>query len=776
MPRRQRSGLLFAAILFLIPAAARAQDADLNAPLVPVSIETGQTLRDLVASYLADPDLWPVVLDINGIASIGEVRPGTVLMLPVGQVAAANVALANSLGAIQSATAEGARLFAPREISEAIDGRESAVAKRGEGAWSDAVALSGAATARAEEALRISLEQRDRAAEALLTDVHGSVEGRAPAQALWTDRRLDDILVEFERIRTRSASTAQVTFRDLSRLRLNPNSNAIIQTMRTDPLTGSEVTEVSLLSGDFYALLNQLAERTRFEIDVDGIRTSTESADFWVQNAGEAARFANYDDAELRIGEGDDAITLGENEGAIIGRDGRSQVSDVLARPRISTPAQGSQVLSRDVALGWEPTPDAAGYWLEVAADEAFTVMQLSEWGIPEPRYQLAAAAPGAYHWRVAALDRFGLPGEWSVPSSFDVLDDTTPPFLVIASPVDASVLDTALIEVVGETEPGATVTLNGAYLDVGAEGRFSGALDATAGSNTLLLEAVDAAGNRAERAIDVTYRPAEAVTVEIDAALSRDETGRLLTKTEDLALRAATDAAPGAPVRLVATMGEVIAQTLVDAEGGISLNVPASEGGRTYRLEVLGPSGAVEGRAEIAAIQDAAPPEIRFEEPPPQATAATEIHLRGTAEDATSLRLDGSEVELSDGRFAVRRDLLPGLNALEFVARDRAGNVQVAKVVVNRDDEPPVITDARLSRDGAARRIELVVAVLEEVGLRSVGRYTLSVGGVEETGLLRCDPGTSVCRASLPDRAGELRILGVTVEDYAGNVGTSGG
>src|SRR5690606_8137601 len=128
----------------------------------------------------------------------------------------------------------------------------------------------------------------------------------------------------------------------------------------------------------------------------------------------------------------------------------------------------------------------------------------------------------------------------------------------------------------------------------------------------------------------------------------------------------------------------------------------PASEDGQGYRLEVLAPSGAVEGHAEIAVVQDAAPPEIRFEEAPPQATAAAEIHLRGTAEDARSLRLDGSEVELSNGRFAVRRDLAPGLNAFEFVARDRAGNVQVAKVVVNRDDKAPVITDARVSRDSA--------------------------------------------------------------------------
>ena len=775
MRRRSRVRRVSLAIGVLAARIAPAFAQGVDAPMLPVAIEQGQTLRGVVADHLGDPDLWPVVLEINGIGSIDAAQPGAILMMPVGQVAAADDALARSLAAIQSATAEGARLFAPVEIAGAIENREMAIARRGKGAWADAVARSDVALSMAEEALRISLEQRDRAAEALLTDAHGSVEGRAPAQAGWSGRQLNDILVEFERVRTRSASTAQVTFRDLSRLRLNPNSNAIIQTMRTDPLTGGEVTKVNLLSGDFYALLNQMSERARFEIDVDGIQTSTESADFWVQSEPAVARFANYDEAELRIGEGPDSVSIGANEGAVVGRDGSSQVTDVLAGPVPLAPGDGAELSGQMVELGWEPAPQAAAYWLEVAVDDAFNQMQLSEWGIPETSYELRTLTPGSYHWRIAALDSFGLPGQWSHAANFHLMTDTTPPYLAIFSPTDGALVDEPRLEFAGETEPGARLVVNGTPVEVRPDGGFAIARKTAPGLNTLVFEAVDAAGNRTERALAITYRPAESVTIEIDATLPRDPAGVVLTRTDDLALRALTDGAPGAPVRLVGASGEIVAQTVVGPDQDISLTAPAAEHVGRYMLEILSPGGAVEGREEISILRDASPPVLRFDEPPPQATAAPALDLSGTAEDAVSLSLDGRELGLADGRFAVSHELAPGRNAFEFVARDRAGNVQLTKFVVSRDNEAPVIVDARVARDQAARQIEVVATVEEAVGLRSVGRYTLSVAGAEETGLLRCDPVAGVCRATQPDRAGELTLLDITVEDYAGNVGSLG-
>ena len=93
--------------------------------------------------------------------------------------------------------------------------------------------------------------------------------------------------------------------------------------MRSDPLTGAETTKVSLVNGDFYALLNLLGNRAAFEVEVPGVETETQSSDFWVKHEGGESRFANYDAPALEITRGDEKIRLGENEGAVIRRRAR---------------------------------------------------------------------------------------------------------------------------------------------------------------------------------------------------------------------------------------------------------------------------------------------------------------------------------------------------------------------------------------------------------------------------------------------------------------------
>ena len=560
--------------ILAMPHLADAQSLD--APLKPVAFKEGDTLRGVVAAELEDPDLWPLVLQLSGIAAITDVRPGTVLSMPVQQVKVTDTALMRALDAIQAANAEGARLFAPDRIEAAITNRDDAVVQRGSGEWRGAVRLADAATGYANEALEVSLAQRDRDAEALVTDVQGDVEGRSPDASRWTNRALNDVLVQAERVRTLSGSTTQITFRDLSRLRLNPNSNATIERMRTDPLTGGEVTKIALVSGDFYALLNQLGEDTSFEIDAGGLETQTDSKDFWIKTDDSGARFANYDEAVLVVGSGQNAVSLGENEGAVVSAEGVAQVTEVLDRPALLGPAEGSPVYGRSALLSWVAKTGSAAYWLEVAADAGFNDMRVSEWGIPSTGFEVQGLDQGRYHWRVAALDAFGLPGSWSIPSNFDLISDTTPPFLALTTPADGDLIALPVVTLAGESEAGVDLSVNGVQVMLGEDNRFSVTLDAAEGSNSFVLVAVDAAANRTERVVNVVYRPAEVLTLTPDATLPRDAEGRFLTATDQLAFTASSTATPGSALRLTDAAGTVVVQAVVEDGGAISLTAPA--------------------------------------------------------------------------------------------------------------------------------------------------------------------------------------------------------
>ena len=281
---------------------------------------------------------------------------------------------------------------------------------------------------------RSRIAQRDRAAEAVVSDAQGSVEGRAPDQPRWSPRAAEDVLVEFERVRTLSGSTAQVTFRDLSRLRLNPNSNAIIQRMRSDPLTGGEVTKVSLVNGDFYALLNQLGDRTAFEVAVPGRRDRRPSR----PTSGSSTRRAN-------------------------------RASPTTTPPRSRSAAAARRSASARTRAPWCPTPappSAPGCWRGPSSPRPSTAPRSTTRPSPSPgspprapratgwRWRptptstscrppsgacatpaaaSTALAPGDHYWRVSSLDRLGLPGVRSLSWRFRIVDDVTPPFVTLA-------------------------------------------------------------------------------------------------------------------------------------------------------------------------------------------------------------------------------------------------------------------------------------------------------------------------------------------------------
>ena len=86
-------------------------------------------------------------------------------------------------------------------------------------------------------------------------------------------------------------------------------------------------------------------------------------------------------------------------------------------------------------------------------------------------------------------------------------------------------------------------------------------------------------------------------------------------------------------------------------------------------------------------------------------------------------------------------------------------------------DVEPPRIRRAELGRpQGRNGRIELEVEATDASGLRQAAPFVISVGGMERDGYLRCDAASGICRASLPPEPGELVLIELMVEDYAGN------
>ena len=125
----------------------------------------------------------------------------------------------------------------------------------------------------------------------------------------------------------------------------------------------------------------------------------------------------------------------------------------------------------------------------------------------------------------------------------------------------------------------------------------------------------------------------------------------------------------------------------------------------------------------------------------------------------------------ITDGTFTIQTTLQPGINDFDLLATDAVGNVTASRLQTVYDIDPPVITRAEVTRaEGNAGPITIEVAATDPSGLRKSATYLLEIGGAERDGFLRCDSAIGICRASLPPETGQIQLIEVAVEDYAGN------
>lgn len=759
---RQRAGNLTAALAVLFGAAAAGiagPDAKALAQAsegIVISVREGDSLRQISQRYLGDPDLWPIILRANDLEDVTDLTGGQVLTLPVSEIQAAKQALAVSLTEIQSANHQGAQLFAPKLIEMAISYRNEALAKNNGGAWRETLSLANLSLTSATSARRVSTENRDKAAEARLSDRQGWVEGQRPEELLWSDRKLNAILREEEKIRTLSRSTAQVVFRDASRLRLNANSQAVIERIRFDPLKRREEAEINLVAGDFYAILGAETSRNRLEVQVPNVDAKIDSGDFWVSHDDSGAKFTNYDTRPVTVSAGGETIELGRNQGAFI-RDGAAANDkfDVKPPTRLVSPSDDQTLYGRKIQFKWEPVDGASAYWLEIAFDHGFDRMRESRWGIAESTIGDIELAPGTYYWRVAALDAFGLPGSRSRTGRFNVDIDDAPPFLDIRTPANGEILREPGYMISGEAEPGAGVTVDGRATETDKDGRFALRLIADEGDNLVEVAATDAAGNTTERTVRFRFMPDRIASISYDKSIPRIADRHFLTGSDKI--RISGVAAAGAQFVVTDGSGAERAATHTDKEGLFAVNLPLIADREEFLVTVTVASG-YSYQESFRVEQDRTAPRIRHDAAPPRLAASAKLHLRGEIDSDAELTLNKEPVKLTERRFNVVLQLIPGPNLFELVATDAVGNVTVEKWIVTLDQDAPEVVDRRIDRkdSGDGQFLTIYVTARDASGLAKTAPLKVIIADKVFPGMLRYNRATKSYQ-------GGLRIPGLT-------------
>ncbi len=163
------------------------------------------------------------------------------------------------------------------------------------------------------------------------------------------------------------------------------------------------------------------------------------------------------------------------------------------------------------VELKWGSVPKAVRYRIQISHSRLF-VPDATEVDLDnrvETFARVQVSREGSYFWRVAAINAEGNSSDWSAVRRFKMqaepprvaLGSTQPPRLAVSRPQQMG----NIFLIFGQTDPGAIVTVNGEPADVEADGSFKKTISIDReGNATLVIKAVDAAGNETVKPVKV--------------------------------------------------------------------------------------------------------------------------------------------------------------------------------------------------------------------------------------------------------------------------------
>ncbi len=260
---------------------------------------------------------------------------------------------------------------------------------------------------------------------------------------------------------------------------------------------------------------------------------------------------------------------------------------------------------------------------------------------------------------------------------------DTQAPDITLARPAPAEVFNAPTAHVAGQVtdreESGvAGVTVNGVAVPVVDES-FETDLTLAAGVNTIVVHAVDNAGNARDATTTVTLSTLPAVAIAAPADLST-----IAATTVDVTGTVSD------PAAVVAVNG----QAATVAGGAFTArDVPLIEGGNVLTVTATTADGRV-GTRTVNVVRDLQPPHLSIDAPLAGATVFEPVvTVSGLVNDIVAGTVNASEATVTvNGRPAAVSNrsfvatgvpLAPGDNTLTVVARDAAGNQAQAAVNV---------------------------------------------------------------------------------------------
>jgi hypothetical protein len=215
------------------------------------------------------------------------------------------------------------------------------------------------------------------------------------------------------------------------------------------------------------------------------------------------------DSGSAELNRGGEHVDIGQYERATFtGAAGAITKTQVLAPPELTEPLNLQPLIVADpqhdpVHFAWNPSATAKEYDLQASTTTMFNHI-VAERKTSATSVDISGFEPGDYFWRVRAIDDKDNVSDPSDSYKFTLV--TQGKELEMVLDVDSTELQGNVVEVIGRTDPGAALIINGEEVaDIQPDGRFRYFTPPMArGSHTIVITGQNRRGGTAIKRVDV--------------------------------------------------------------------------------------------------------------------------------------------------------------------------------------------------------------------------------------------------------------------------------
>ena len=316
--------------------------------------------------------------------------------------------------------------------------------------------------------------------------LEGSVKVKPVGTFEWVPADTGTVLRKSDLVRTGTGAAAEIAFFDGTIVHVRPDSLITIEETAEDPSTKQRKVAWHISSGEVnFQTVRRSASGSAAEISTPTVRTTAAE-----QTEG-GIRVAQSGDSDVRIWRGSgqvetrtgERVSLGPAEAVAVDANGKAAPKKVLPPvPTLLAPPHQAEITYPDPSrattmLAWKQVPGATSYHVMLDYSAYFNRPIVDRGGIADSSVQLQGLDTGKYYWRVAAVDKEGVEGAYSEFARFTVVRRGGPGMAGGPPPplaIQELELRTNILQIKGQTEAGATVTVNGQRVDVQGDGSFN--------------------------------------------------------------------------------------------------------------------------------------------------------------------------------------------------------------------------------------------------------------------------------------------------------------